>query len=118
MTFIFNQVIQTLPARIRSKEREPFQVFSMTSEGPVWRLYVCYLRRLPEVPLWLQDPEDIPPYVSLDNQMRKTCFLTFFQKDMKMFWEGDITNEKMAWQLHCLVDQMHVWAIKPSDPSS
>jgi hypothetical protein len=30
---------------------------------------------------------------------------------MKQIWEGDITYRKMAWQLHCLVDQIHKWAV-------
>ena len=35
---------------------------------------------------------------------------------MKQIWEGDITNEKLAWQLHCLVDQIHDWAVKTFRP--
>lgn len=32
-----------------TSENERFQVFSMTSEGPHWRLFVCYRRLIPEV---------------------------------------------------------------------
>jgi len=49
--------------------------------------------------------------------MRKTYLLTLFHKEIKVFWEGDITNAKMAWQLHCLVDKMDEWAIKTFRPS-
>ena len=48
----------------RINERSHFQVFSITSEGPSWKLYVCYRRKIPELPLWLQDPEEVPQYVS------------------------------------------------------
>lgn len=46
-------------------EDTQFQVFAMTSEGPFWTLYVCYRRQRPELPLWLEDPADIPHYVSI-----------------------------------------------------
>ena len=48
----------------RTNERSHFQVFSITSEWPSWKLYVCYRRTIPELPLWLQDPEEVPQYVS------------------------------------------------------
>jgi hypothetical protein len=48
----------------RINERSHFQVFSMTSEGLSWKLYVCYRRTIPELPLWLQDPEEVPQSVS------------------------------------------------------
>jgi hypothetical protein len=35
---------------------------------------------------------------------------------MKKIWEGNITDEKMAWQLHCLVAQIHDWAVKTFRP--
>ena len=48
-------------------EKEQFQVFSMTSEGPYWRLFVCYRRLIPDVPLWLPDPTKIDRYVSASS---------------------------------------------------
>ena len=30
---------------------------------------------------------------------------------MKQIWEGAITDENIAWQLHSLVDQIHEWAV-------
>ncbi len=37
-------------------------------------------------------------------------------KDMKQIWEGDITEESAAWQLHCIIDQIHHWAIETFRP--
>jgi hypothetical protein len=49
----------------QNNERDRFQVFSITSEGASWKLYVCYRRLIPEEPLWLQDPVDVSQYVSI-----------------------------------------------------
>jgi len=35
---------------------------------------------------------------------------------MKQIWEGDITDENVAWQLHCIVDQIHEWAVQTFRP--
>ena len=35
---------------------------------------------------------------------------------MKQIWEGDITVERHAWELHCLVSQIHAWAVSDFMP--
>lgn len=56
------------------------------------------------------------------SALREYCFLASITsanmcfQEMKEFWQGDITEEKMAWQLHSLIDQIHVWAVQVFRP--
>ena len=53
------------PRCYQVKSSSQFQVFSMTSEGPNWKLYVCYRREIPEEPAWLQHSTETSLYVRL-----------------------------------------------------
>jgi hypothetical protein len=55
------------PERPRPLQRldAQIQIFSMTSEGPNWKLYVCYRKKISGEPGWKEDPNKVPAYVSI-----------------------------------------------------
>lgn len=55
-----------IPRAFQSEQSSHFKIFSWTSEGPNWKMFVCYHRRQPEdTPLWLPASGGVPQYVRL-----------------------------------------------------
>ncbi|KAI9767543.1 MAG: hypothetical protein M1840_005580 [Geoglossum simile] len=66
-----------------------FQVFAFTSEGPIWKIYVCF--RIKDVELNEFSDES-------------SAF------EIKPIWTGDITHERDAWKLISHIHQIREWA--------
>ncbi|KAI6365431.1 hypothetical protein MCOR25_005358 [Pyricularia grisea] len=74
-----------------------FQTFTLTSIGPEWSVMVGYRRALrpqdSNVPNWLRTGRGNDVY------------------RIDAIWNGKVTNERKAWELLSIVDQIHHWAI-------
>ncbi|KAH0562322.1 hypothetical protein GP486_002987 [Trichoglossum hirsutum] len=68
-----------------------YQVFALTSFGAHWHLLVGYRR----------------PRQAEEHAGTKGMSETIFQR----IWSGRVVNEKTAWELLSLIDQIHLWAI-------
>jgi hypothetical protein len=92
-----------------------YQVFALTSFGAHWHLLVGYQR-----------PRQVEEYAGIEG-MSKTVYVGNFcassvrqckvlelTKVIQVFqrvWSARVTNERAAWELLSLVDQIHLWAI-------
>ncbi|KAF8853629.1 hypothetical protein BDZ45DRAFT_657717 [Acephala macrosclerotiorum] len=77
----------------QTKKSHQYQVFALTSFGAHWHLLVGYQR-----------PRQVKEYAGTEG-MSKTVYI--FQR----VWSARVTNERAAWELLSLVDQIHLWAI-------
>lgn len=51
----------------QSEESSQFKMFSWTSEGPLWKMFISYhQRQVNDVLLWLPEPGEVPRYVSIE----------------------------------------------------
>jgi len=77
----------------QTKTSHQYQVFALTSFGAHWHLLVGYQR-----------PRQVEELAGTEG-MSKTVYI--FQR----VWSARTTNERAAWELLSLVDQIHLWAI-------
>ncbi|KAH8802943.1 hypothetical protein F5884DRAFT_491038 [Xylogone sp. PMI_703] len=77
----------------QTKTSHQYQVFALTSFGAHWHLLVGYQR-----------PRQKDEHAEMKG-MSKTVYI--FQK----VWSARVTNERAAWELLSLTDQIHLWAI-------
>jgi hypothetical protein len=99
----------------QTKTSHKYQVFALTSFGAHWHLLVGYRR-----------PRQVEEYAGTEG-MSKTVYvcnlcpssayqykvleLTKFIQVFQRVWSARVTNERAAWELLSLVDQIYLWAI-------
>jgi hypothetical protein len=92
-----------------------YQVFALTSFGAHWHLLVGYQR-----------PRQVEEYAGTEGMSKnvyvrnfcvssvyqcKVLKLTKFIQIFQRVWSARATNERAAWELLSLIDQIHLWAI-------
>jgi hypothetical protein len=99
----------------QTKTSHQYQVFALTSFGAHWHLLVGYQR-----------PRQVEEYAGTEGMsktvyVRNFCVYSAYQckvfeliKFIQIFqrvWSARVTNERAAWELLSLVNQIHLWAI-------
>jgi hypothetical protein len=89
-----------------------YQVFALTSFGAYWHLLVGYRRpRQPEEHAGVAGFSETV-YVCISQQfLHEIQGLNKVIQVFQRVWSARVTNERAAWELLSLVDQIHMWAI-------
>lgn len=99
----------------QTKTSHQYQVFALTSFGAHWHLLVGYQR--PRQAKEYAGTEGMSKTVYVGNfcvSSAHQCKVLELTNSMQIFqrvWSTRVTNERAAWELLSLVDQIHLWAI-------